>query len=115
MKLFSVLAVLCLAAGCSSAGVRIQGTTGLWQFQDRQVWVKVDADGSVFQCRVAPNHQIIQSRGKLTGRTIVWEQEWAPDTVSFGKGSLTLQGQYGTFEFQPACAAMSAECIAAEA
>ena len=89
------------------------GLLGLWQFPQRGVWIQVNADGSAFQCRIAQNNVVISSRGRVAkaSKTIVWEQVWGTDRVTVTAETLTVEGQFGTFEFERALVPMSDACL----
>jgi len=84
---------------------------GLWQFPDRQVWIQIDADGSVFQCRIAQNNVVIKSDGSFVAPDkIIWNQIWDEDTLLLEGNILTFSGKYGDFNFAPATDSMHCSC-----
>ena len=107
-----------LLAGCSTQprttlAVDLQG---LWQFPNRGVWIRINADGSAFQCRVAPNNELILASGRFTEpASIVWDKEWERDGVNIVADGIRLDGKFGKFTFVRATDPMSAACLAAEA
>jgi hypothetical protein len=86
---------------------------GLWQFPDRWVWIKITAEGQVFQCRIATDRTVYRSEGTLIeGDQIVWEEIWGVDSIRSGANSVILDGKYGEFEYVPAENEMDPACEA---
>ena len=85
---------------------------GLWQYPERRVWIQINSDGSAFQCRIAQGGMVIASRGTLVqGSTIVWEELWDPDQLSTDSRTLTIDGTFGTFDFERAAVPMDEACL----
>jgi hypothetical protein len=111
MKSIAPLLSLCLAVSCTAGPGEDTQLSGFWQFQDRGVWVRINPDGTAFQCRIAPDKSVIRSHGHLVGTTLIeWEQEWDPDKISLHRGSIVLEGKFGTFTFDPATNPMDESC-----
>jgi hypothetical protein len=87
------------------------GYVGMWKYHDRWVWIKITPQGQVFQCRIAPDGTVYKSEGRLVeGDQIVWEEIWGVDIIAREADSITLDGEYGKFEYEltdeemdPAC------------
>jgi hypothetical protein len=118
MKSTFMLVASVLLAGCptQSRTTVDEDLQGLWQFPGRGVWIRINADGSAFQCRVAPNNELIVASGRFTKPgSIVWDKEWGRDGVSVVADGIRLDGKFGSFTFVRAAAPMSNACLTAEA
>jgi hypothetical protein len=107
-----------VAVGCAQTSSRPEGISlvGLWQFPERAVWIEINSDMSAFQCRIAPNEVVISSWGRVVGNsTIHWEENWGPDIVQATALTLTINGEYGVFEFQKPTSPMRDGCLVARA
>jgi hypothetical protein len=117
MRIPIAIAVIVSAVGCSHALLHqsIEPMVGLWQFPDRGVWVRIDADGSAFQCRIAPGGTVFVAKGRLVaGKTIVWNDIWGVDRVVFNANSITLEGEWGAFTYVRATSPMNGACFASD-
>ena len=99
-RLFTAVSVVLLTSGLDANA----DLYGIWQFQDRAVYIDIMESGDVFQCRMTRGWtEVITSSGKLRARrTIVWEPIRMTDAdgsdldtngVVWGKEKLTLQGE----------------------
>ncbi len=105
----AILSVVC----CSRAPLHqtVESVVGLWQFPERGVWVQIDADGSAFQCRVAPGGTVFMARGHfITEKSILWSDIWGIDQVRANENSITLQGKWGAFTYLRATTPMNSAC-----
>jgi hypothetical protein len=85
---------------------------GLWQFGGHTVWVKVNADGTALQCRVAPGGTIYQSEGRyVLPQSIHWQEIWETDEITSADGQITLHGKWGSFTYHRTTEAMNAACF----
>lgn len=86
---------------------------GLWRYPNRGVWVTVNNNGDVFQCRIARNGTVITSQGALfKPNIIVWSAIWGQDFISQEKDTITLDGTYGRFAYRRTETEMAPACNA---
>ncbi len=99
-KLYLIFAALCLAS-CSphQTETPLSSVVGIWQFPEREVWLEVNGDGHVYQCRIDKNGSVIESTGMFKKGTISWQQIWEKDHVRREGGTLYLKGVHGDFGF----------------
>jgi hypothetical protein len=87
--------------------------SGLWQFEDRLVWIRIDADGGAYQCRVATRSPLVTFTSKGVFQSpdrIAWAQHWGTERIEHRPGTLTVHSKGGTFTFVPAKVQMAPEC-----
>ena len=90
---------LCVLARAEGSAP-LESIVGLWQFPDRGVWIKVEADGSAFQCRHAPSGTLFKSKGTyVSPGAIRWDDIWGTDKISVKDNVMTLAGKWGTFSY----------------
>jgi hypothetical protein len=90
----------------------LKSIVGLWQFPDRGVWIKIDADGSAYQCRHAPSGTLFTSKGTyVSPGAIRWDDIWDTDEVSIKGDVMTLAGKWGTFSYARAEDPMYERCL----
>ena len=94
-------------SGCSGD----DSLEGLWKFPGTAVWINIDADGSVFQCRMPDDVSTITSHGVLTDNTIIWERIWVEDSVRKSYGTMYLKGPHGEFGYKKAKHPMNELCL----
>ena len=117
MRIPLTIAVILSVIGCSDDPVHQTGASivGLWQFPERGVWVQIDADGSTFQCRVAPGGTVFMAKGHfITEKSILWSDIWGVDRVKVNENSITLQGKWGAFIYVRATTPMNSACSASD-
>jgi hypothetical protein len=91
----------------------LKAIVGTWRFPDRDVWVVVNPDGSAKQCRIAPDHTAIFSKGKFQAPDILaWDQVWGEDKVAHSKDAITLTGKFGSFTYKSDTGPLSDRCPA---
>ena len=99
-RLFTAVSVVLLTSGIDATA----DLYGIWQFQDRAVYIDIMESGDVFQCRMTRGWtEVITSSGKLRARrTIVWGPVRVTDPdgndlktngVSWEKEKLRLKGE----------------------
>lgn len=85
---------------------------GSWQFGDRWVWIKIDPDGTAFQCRIAPGGTVYKSEGRFSApQSIRWEKIWETDKVTRQDDQISLSGKWGSFAYHHANGDMSPRCF----
>ena len=113
MKFPLAIFLIVSAAGCSHAPLLLPNdhTVGLWQFPQRQVWVQINADGSTYQCRVAPTGTVFESKGHfIAPDAISWQEIWGTDRVTVNPDNIILHGQWGDFTYVRATAPLDSAC-----
>ncbi len=105
---------LCVLARAESMAP-LESIVGLWQFPDRGVWIKVEADGSAFQCRHASSGTLFKSKGTyVSPGAIRWEDIWGTDQLTVKDNVMTLAGKWGTFSYHRAEDSMYEGCLRAQ-
>jgi hypothetical protein len=82
---------------------------GVWQFEDRAVFLHIGDKGRTFQCILFPDSGPTYAHGKMEGNTVKWGSvyrknmlgvfvafpkskiSWGPDRVSIVKGGLAKE------------------------
>jgi hypothetical protein len=89
---------------------RVDAIAGLWKFPEKAVWIQVNSDGTLFQCRMGGD-QLFVSRGKFqTPDSFVWESFWGTERIEHSSGSLTVYHAYKPGSYVRARGPMSPEC-----
>jgi len=102
---------------------------GQWAFQNNAVYIVINEDSSVFQCRIARDRSAIYAKGQLHSNAkplINWEPvviidsegnsinserfNWGTDVLSLKEGELTLAGKYGEFTYHKNYDNLPMEC-----
>lgn len=83
---------------------------GLWQAPKKAVWIKINQDNSVYQCRIDRDKSVISSNGVLKGNIIYWERIWGKDTIERKDNFILLSGRFGKFKFEKAINDMHYTC-----
>ncbi len=88
---------------------------GVWQYENRLVWIKVDADGSAYQCRIAPAGTIFTAKGRFVApRSIRWKTLWGTDEITRQDDQIAVgQKWQTTTAYHRANGDMSASCYIA--
>jgi hypothetical protein len=64
--------------------VVLKSIVGLWRYPNRQLWIEVADDGSLFQCRRPPNGRLIISRGRFAPpHSFVWDWFWGIEQIEY--------------------------------
>jgi hypothetical protein len=89
---------------------RADAIAGLWKFPGKAVWIQVNDDGTLFQCRMAGD-QLFVSRGKFQAPdSFVWDSFWGTERIKHSSGSLTVDHLYKPGTYARARGPMSPEC-----
>jgi len=107
MKKILLLLLLTFLTGCSEE----KSFVGLWQFPGKAVWIKIEANGNVFQCRMPNDTRTITSKGVIKDNKIIWEKVWGEDILRKNFGTLYLKGKYGEFGYKKAKHPMNELCM----
>jgi len=111
MKKITFLFIAFLTFGCATKkNIAKNKFVGIWQYPETSVWVKINSDNSVYQCRIARNNKVISSKGKLKGNIIFWEEVWKQDTINRMKNIISLNGKYGKFNYVKSSKKMNYKC-----
>lgn len=112
-KLIYIGITTLLLSSCSSVKSTIANPEmiGLWQYQDKEMWIQIDKRGRVFQCRIGFSRETFTSKGKLnTDNAIEWENIWEPSPVEIVKNSLIVDDLFGELRFDRTVEEMALEC-----
>jgi hypothetical protein len=96
-----------------AAALEVKTIAGLWQFEERLVWIRIDADGAAYQCRIASRSPLVTftSRGVFQSPDrIAWAQHWGIERIEHRPGTLTVHSKGGAFTYQVAKDQMAPEC-----
>jgi hypothetical protein len=87
----------------SNAADLLESLVGTWQFEDREVWIVIHANGSAIQCRIAPDNHVYFSKGAFQAPNFIdWQDFWGRDQVARGAKDITLTGENGAFKYMRA-------------
>jgi len=103
--LFSTLA-------CAKESSLLTSISGLWQFEDKDVWIQIDEKGAAYQCRIGREGTVFSASGTFVSpNSIEWQNIWGTDTLTFTSGTMTLKGRFGEFRQHRASKPMSPACL----
>jgi hypothetical protein len=86
--------------------------SGLWQFEDKNVWVLIDEKGVAYQCRIGREGTVFSASGVFVSpNSIEWQNIWGTETVIFTSGTMTLKGRFGEAEHHRASTPLSPACL----
>ena len=86
--------------------------SGLWQFEDKNVWIQIDEKGAAYQCRIGREGTVFSASGVFVSpNSIEWQNIWGIDTVSLTSGTMTLKGRFGEFKHHRASTPLSQACL----
>ena len=103
--LFSTLA-------CAKEPPLLTSISGLWQFEELNVWIQIDGKGSAYQCRIGREGTVFSGSGIFVSpNSIEWENIWGTDTVTLTSETMTLKGRFGEFTHHRASNPMSPACF----
>ena len=92
----------------------LPSVAGLWQFAENTVWIQIDENGSVYQCRIGKGGTVYSSIGTFVApSSIEWRAIWGTDKISLHSGTMLLKGPYGEFEYHRTSKAISPACLPA--
>jgi len=104
--------------GCShlSSPLPADAMVGLWQFPERRVWVRIHADGTTFQCRIASSTTVFRAKGRFVAPDAIrWQDIWGTDRIAGHADRIVLHGQWGDFAYVPATSPLDAACLRSDA
>lgn len=109
----SIAFVALSALATAAAALDAKTIAGLWQFPNREVWIRIEPDGSVYQCRIATRSPLVRFTSKGVFKApeqIVWEEIWGTEKIEHRADALTIYSEKGPFTYIPARSKMAAEC-----
>jgi len=115
MRLLLTIALLVFMGVAHGQGPSVPASiAGLWQFGEHTVWIRIDPNGTTYQCRIAPGGTVYTSEGTFAPpSSIRWRQIWGTDQASNPQaGALILKGPYGSFEYHATSQPMYGACAA---
>ncbi len=92
-----------LLAGCASTNSTVTDPEiiGLWQYQDKEIWIQIDGRGRVFQCRIGFVQETFTSTGALLEDNVIkWEKIWEPSSIRMDENSLLVDDLFGELRFE---------------
>jgi hypothetical protein len=111
--LFGVLVAFASVA-CSPPSygpVDLKSISGLWRYPNRQVWIEVSDDGSLFECRRPREGSLIVSRGHFTPpHSFAWDAHWGTEQIEYLGGVLTIHHAFVTANYIRPDVPMSQDC-----
>src|SRR5450631_2808186 len=108
-SLFVAVAVLASSSGCGEGSKRTE--PGLYQFEEKTVWVRLTPQGRAFQCRVGDG-RVYTARGTINpSNQIEWERYWGVEGLAYDGDSIVISGK-GTFKLHPAALPVRPSCEA---
>jgi hypothetical protein len=91
--------------------VELNAISGLWQFQDKAVWIDLRQDGWAFECRMGRG-QVFASKGTFKQPySIVWDKYWGTEPLDYSDETLFVNSRGGDLQFRRVPGPMSAECV----
>ena len=103
--LFSVLA-------SASEPSLLPSIFGLWQFEDKSVWIQIDEKGAAYQCRIGTEGTVFSASGTFVSpNSIEWQNIWGAETVTMTSDTMTLKGRFGESKHHRASKPMSPACL----
>jgi hypothetical protein len=86
--------------------------SGLWQFEELNVWIQIDEKGAAYQCRIGREGTVFSGSGVFVSpNSIKWENIWGTETVTLTSETMTLKGRFGEFKHHRASRPMSPACL----
>ena len=111
-KAASVTLILCSTLACAKESSLLASISGLWQFEDKNVWVQIDEKGSAYQCRIGREGTVFSASGVFVSpNSIEWQNIWGTETVSLTSGTMTLKGRFGEFKHHRSSTPLSPACL----
>lgn len=85
---------------------------GLWQFEEKNVWIQIDEKGAAYQCRIGREGTVFSGSGIVVfPNSIEWQNIWGTDTVTLTSGTMALKGRFGELKHHRASQPMSPACL----
>jgi hypothetical protein len=114
-KLRIVVLAFFSCVGYAQTPAALPSIAGLWQFAENSAWIRIDENGSAYQCRIGKEGTVYSSMGAFVApNSIEWRAIWGVDKISLRTGTMLLKGPYGEFEFHPTTKAIIAACLPAK-
>jgi hypothetical protein len=111
-KVASVTFILFSALAYAKESSLLTSISGLWQFEDKNVWIQIDEKGVAYQCRIGREGTVFSASGIFVSpNSIAWKNIWGTDTVSLTSGTMTLKGRFGEFKHHRASTPLSPACL----
>ena len=86
--------------------------SGLWQFEEKNVWIQIDEKGAAYQCRIGREGTVFSASGSFVSpNSIEWQNIWGTESVTMTSGALILKGRFGEFKHHRASTPMSPACL----
>jgi hypothetical protein len=86
--------------------------SGLWQFEELNVWIQIDEKGAAYQCRIGREGTVFSASGSFVSpNSIEWQNIWGIDTVTLTSGALILKDRFREFKHDRASTPMSLACL----
>jgi hypothetical protein len=95
--------------------VDLKDITGLWRYPDRQVWIDISDDGSLFQCRINSQGALLVSRGHFVSpHSFVWDTRWGTEQIeNSAQDNLTIHHRFVVSIYVRPNVPMTASCAEA--
>jgi hypothetical protein len=110
-----LLLALCVALpgmGFTQTPSILPSIVGLWQFAENSVWIKIDEDGTAYQCRIGREGTVFSASGTFVApSSIKWQNIWETDNITLRSGTMVLTGRFGEFEHHRSSRKMGAGCL----
>ncbi|HEX7814652.1 hypothetical protein [Dyella sp.] len=112
MKPVVAVVLLAMTGASALAAQPPQEFVGTWQFSTKEVWIDIHADGTAFQCRIAPLGSVFNAKGSFVPpHSIRWESNfWGTDSLELADGYLVTSGKTGTHSLHPARQPLDPRC-----
>jgi len=111
-KVATATFILFSTLGSANEPSLLASISGLWQFEDKNVWIQIDERGASYQCRIGREGTVFSGSGIFVSpNSIKWQNIWGTDTVTLTSGTMTLKGRFGEFKHHRASQPMSPACL----
>jgi hypothetical protein len=97
---------------CAKEPSLLTSISGLWQFEEKNVWIQIDEKGAAYQCRIGREGTVFSSSGTFVSpNSVQWQNIWGADTVTLTSGTMILKGRFGEFKHHRASESMNPACL----
>jgi hypothetical protein len=104
--------ILFFSPACAAEPSLLTSISGLWQFEDKNVWIQIDEKGAAYQCRIGREGTVFSASGIFVSpNSIEWQNIWGTDTVTLTSGTMTLKGRFGEFKHHRSSKPISPACL----
>jgi hypothetical protein len=111
-KVATATFILLSTLACAKEPSLLTSISGLWQFEELNVWIQIDEKGAAYQCRIGREGSVFSGSGIFVSpNSIEWENIWGTDTVTLTSEAMTLKGRFGEFKHHRASRPMSQACL----